>query len=342
MFWHGIWRMHVNSSNIASIPPQTPVGDMALLFRRLFRFIGDWLSFCRPNSFRNTLAWLHSYLINSGDSAAAPKLSRHMQYLQEIDQDLKERHYMPDNFPPTLTSEDGPLLVSWTTKGVSHYFTTKTKIKREPHKDEMGLDVYGVPVVIPYITDRIQIEAANLEFIAADTAIPVPKVLGLWQEHGLWYVKTALVEGAVELKCVDKDKMPAAVAAVEDQLQNDILPQLRRLRRSFMGCADPNLPVVPPHRFWESKDKRIWSSMPKGDDEEPYTFCHTDLGPQNIMVDPDTFRIISIIDWETSGFFPSGWELPYWRTGTHQERYQMTIAAMTAECGMIEAKEAEV
>lgn len=246
---------------------------------------------------------------------------------------------MTDNYFPTLTKEDGPLLVSWTTRQASHYFTSKTKIKREPSKEEMGDDMYGNPVVIPYITDRIKIEAANLAFIAANTTIPVPKLLRVWEEHGVWFIKTSLVQGAVELKCVDEDKLETAVAAVEEQLQADILPQLKCLRRSFMGCADPSLPVVPPHRFWDFKEKRVWSSMPLGDDQALYVFCHTDLGRQNIMVDPDTFRIVSIIDWETAGFFPASWELPYWRAGTPQERHSMTLAVEDEQLGMIEAKE---
>lgn len=41
--------------------------------------------------------------------------------------------------------------------------------------------------------------------------------------------------------------------------------------------------------------------------------CHNDLGPQNVFVDPDTFKIVGIIDWEFAGFFPQYFELPLWR-----------------------------
>jgi len=41
-----------------------------------------------------------------------------------------------------------------------------------------------------------------------------------------------------------------------------------------------------------------------------FPLCHNDLGPQNIFVCPDTFRIVGIIDWEFAGFFPPYFELP--------------------------------
>ncbi len=40
-------------------------------------------------------------------------------------------------------------------------------------------------------------------------------------------------------------------------------------------------------------------------------FTHSDVRPANIMVDQDedgTWRIMAIIDWETSGFYPEYWE----------------------------------
>ncbi|WVF69224.1 hypothetical protein IAT40_004000 [Kwoniella sp. CBS 6097] len=41
--------------------------------------------------------------------------------------------------------------------------------------------------------------------------------------------------------------------------------------------------------------------------------CHGDIGWQNVMVDPDTGDIKSIIDWEYAGFNPVEVEGEYWR-----------------------------
>lgn len=62
-------------------------------------------------------------------------------------------------------------------------------------------------------------------------------------------------------------------------------------------------------------------------DTDEYVFCHTDLDRQNIMVDPETFRIVSILDWETAGFFPPSWELHYWTATQSEQKATMTDKA---------------
>lgn len=44
-------------------------------------------------------------------------------------------------------------------------------------------------------------------------------------------------------------------------------------------------------------------------DDAAIVFTHSDLHPRNIMVDSeDPSRIVAIIDWEQSGWFPDYWE----------------------------------
>ncbi|KAG6114796.1 hypothetical protein E4U14_001216 [Claviceps sp. LM454 group G7] len=87
---------------------------------------------------------------------------------------------------------------------ISYYYTTKVFVKRQPHADELGLDGYGNPAVIPYIADRLRNEAAVLQFVAKHTTIPVPEFLDLWEENGLVHLKTALVENAVEARAATR------------------------------------------------------------------------------------------------------------------------------------------
>ncbi|KIH91034.1 hypothetical protein SPBR_02053 [Sporothrix brasiliensis 5110] len=190
----------------------------------------------------------------------------------------------------------------------------------------MGMDIYGNPVVIPYINNRLRNEAAALQFISEHTTIPVPKFLGLWEEHGLVYLKTAMVKDAVELQHVDEARLPTAVEKVTAQLEAEIIPQLQRLRRNFIGSANPELPVVVPHLLWKWKDKRIWPRVTSATDE--FVFIHSDLDRQNILVDPVTFRIVCILDWETAGFFPPDWELPKWKLeGRSQDKHRVQLEA---------------
>ncbi|OAA57877.1 Protein kinase-like domain protein [Niveomyces insectorum RCEF 264] len=261
----------------------------------------------------------------------------HVQYITEECAQFHAKHNMPDHFPPSLNPEtDGELICQMNSRCISYYYTTKVFIKRQPHADEMGMDGYGKPVVIPYIADRIRNEAAALRFIAAHTSIPVPRLLGLDEEHGLVFLKTSFVDRGVTLDSLDAATRPAATAAVERQLQEDILPQLRGLRRNFMGSADPQLPVIPPHRLWRFKESRVWPALPCATDE--YVFCHTDLNAANIFVDPTTYKIVSIIDWETAGFFPPEWERPYWTARDHCERSQITEAAKAEELALFEVE----
>jgi hypothetical protein len=109
---------------------------------------------------------------------------------------------------------------------------------------------------------------------------------------------------------VEQGRRAAAVQAVEEQMNLDILPQLRSLRQSRIGSVDATLPVFPPSRIY-GLDRRLWPRISTDSDE--FVLCHNDLAPQNIFVDPNTFQIVGIIDWEFAGYFPQSFELPLWR-----------------------------
>lgn len=265
-------------------------------------------------------------------SGQLKQLSPHLQRIVHEAESLKSMQSLEDKSPPQLKANDGTLVATFTYRTISYYFTCRVFVKRQPHRDELGQDIYGNPVTNPYIADRLRNEAAVLQFIVKHTTIPVPKFLGLWVDNGLVHLKTALVKTGVELQHIEEPRRPAAVREVTRQLESEILPQLRRLHRNFMGSPNPLLPVIPPNRFWDLKESRVWPSTVK--DVDDYVFCHTDLDSQNILVDPNTFRIVAIIDWETAGFFPQEWELHYWKANTRQERNQISEEAKVRETAL--------
>ncbi|KAJ2891333.1 hypothetical protein MKZ38_000564 [Zalerion maritima] len=108
----------------------------------------------------------------------------------------------------------------------------------------------------------------------------------------------------------EQASISAAMVVVEKQMNSKILPQLRSLRRNYIGSVDTSLPVFPPQRAY-GLDRRPWP--PKLSESEDLVLCHNDLSTQNIFVDPGTFQIVGIIDWEFAGFFPPYFELPLWR-----------------------------
>ncbi|WEW56896.1 hypothetical protein PRK78_002353 [Emydomyces testavorans] len=185
-----------------------------------------------------------------------------------------------------------------------------TVVKRHVNKSELVQRVDGT-VLYPYwAQERLRNEAATLSVIAEKTTIPVPKYR-LYMENGVLHLETIRITNGIIMKDLEKDARQAAIAAVETQMQNDILPQLRSLRRRYIGSVDADLPVFPPQRVY-GPDRRSWKRVTSDTDE--FVLCHNDLSPQNILVDPhDNFRIVGIIDWEFAGFFPSYFELPLWR-----------------------------
>ena len=54
--------------------------------------------------------------------------------------------------------------------------------------------------------------------------------------------------------------------------------------------------------------------------EEDFVFCHGDLSQSNVLVNPETFQITAVIDWEYGGFFPPEHEIPYYKNSDFSGR----------------------
>ena len=106
---------------------------------------------------------------------------------------------------------------------------------------------------------------------------------------------------------VEQASRGAAIKAVDEQMNLNILPQLRSLRRNKIGSVDNSLPVFSPQRIYHL-DWLSWPQVSSGGDD--FVLCHNDLAAQNIFVNPVTFQIVGIIDWEFAGVFPPDFELP--------------------------------
>ncbi|KAK0749643.1 aminoglycoside phosphotransferase [Schizothecium vesticola] len=166
-------------------------------------------------------------------------------------------------------------------------------------------------------------EAATLAFVEANTTIPVPPCR-LYTQDGLLHLESKRIANGVLLEEIDRERRAAAAAAaVDHQMTTFVLPQLRSLRRGYIGSVDHSLPVFPPQRVYDH-DRRPWDRILAAA-VDAFPLCHNHLGPQNIFVCPDTFRIVGIIDWEFAGFFPPYFELPLWRVfdwGGEQTLYE--------------------
>ncbi|KID94603.1 aminoglycoside phosphotransferase, partial [Metarhizium majus ARSEF 297] len=199
-------------------------------------------------------------------------------------------------------------------------------VKRELSEEELARRSDGSIVRPFWAKERLQNEAATLEFISKNTSIPVPK-FRLYSKDSILHLETQFIDGLL-LEEIDEASRPTAIAAVHDQLTRTILPQLQALRRNYIGSVDPTLPVVPPQRVY-LLDRRPWERVTS--DTDCFVLCHNDLGPQNILICPSSFQIVGIIDWEYAGYYPSYFEIPLWKTVGRKEKEEVYYEAEARE-----------
>nr|POE49202.1 hypothetical protein CFP56_32352 [Quercus suber] len=197
-------------------------------------------------------------------------------------------------------------------------------------------------------------EVATMEFIAKNTSIPVPKVYSSFVYKDRAYIVMERVRGQV---------LHAVWSTLSDKSRQNLLHQLKRifeemraLKRSqdvgVQNCNggslhDSRIPhchtrfgpfrTIQDFHLWlrgghqlasieEKQDHQDWREIKEMAIEQdgawpPPVFTHGDLNPFNILVKDG--QIVSIIDWEFSGWYPHYWEYtsawygnrlrPYWQ-----------------------------
>lgn len=152
--------------------------------------------------------------------------------------------------------------------------------------------------------ERLQNEAACLEFVRKKTDIPVPDILEAYSEDGSFVLVTKRLLG------VSMNKLPLQDQAVVAKEVEAHVRTLQTLRSNQLG--GPSGIVCPPKRATQYfPSDATWSAACAADNS--FVFCHCDLSQSNIIVDPKTLKIEGIIDWEYAGFWPVFFESPYFR-----------------------------
>ncbi|KAF2864752.1 kinase-like domain-containing protein [Massariosphaeria phaeospora] len=192
-----------------------------------------------------------------------------------------------------------------------HYILTENIFtKRELQRNEFPTNIKTGLVVTPrWSRERLQNEAAALQYITSETSIPVPQFIDLFDHNGVLHLQTKRVRGT-PLDEIDKASAPTAVKCVNAYMESTVLPQLRKLRHNTLGSVNRHLPLLLPSKI-TYRDKRSSWVRHKSHTQD-FVFCHNDLGQHNIFVDPKTFVVTAIIDWEFAGFFPPEFENKMW------------------------------
>lgn len=197
-----------------------------------------------------------------------------------------------------------------------HYtLTSSTFTKRQLFLSEQKLNVHGEIAQHPFNRERLENERNTLRYIAKNTNIPVPRVLDWSVVDGAGCLTVEALHGALLINVIDDDNQDlssdekATLRANSNSFIYDtVLPQLKRLRSRNLGQLSGV--VFPPPQVNEFDERPSW--QPRRAATERYVYCHNDLAQQNIVVDTKTLKVISLIDWEYSGFFPPDFEKPFW------------------------------
>lgn len=182
-------------------------------------------------------------------------------------------------------------------------------------------------------------EAATMKFVAENTSIPVPKVYCSFVHKDRAFILMERIRG---------DGVPQVWRRLPAEDRQKIYPQLRRMLQELralkpphgtgvMSCAGGSLydsrmkqcgprfgpfKTIQDFHFWLREELRPSEVNNRDSDSEwqglekmaamqdgpwpPPVFTHADLNPSNILVRKD--KIVGILDWEFSGWYPNYWE----------------------------------
>ena len=175
-------------------------------------------------------------------------------------------------------------------------------------------------------------EAANIEYIAGNTTIPVPRVQDVFIINQQTYIIMDYINGSeFSQKALSVEQQES----IFEELKGYIA-QMRALKPTRPGRVESadgsglfdhrlvNSPF-PPFESIEKFHSRIghdvilysdthrkaWSQFrAMGNRKYCTKFTHSDIAPRNLLV--NNGKIAAIIDWEMAGWYPEYWEYTRW------------------------------
>jgi serine/threonine protein kinase len=208
------------------------------------------------------------------------------------------------------------------------------------------------PKVIVKVGDVIRLsEAASMNFVRSKTSIPVPEVYDVYKDETdpeNYLLLMEYVEGDV-LRDVWDTMSLEEKEEIARQLRG-YMDELRDIEGTLIGtveggpCNDQVFESDEKNRYgpYETEDAfnegivaaigtfsggiftEMVVDMVKALPNHKIVLTHGDIAPRNIIVRDG--KIVAILDWELSGFYPEYWEyvkalyLPNWDTRWIQER----------------------
>jgi aminoglycoside phosphotransferase (APT) family kinase protein len=179
--------------------------------------------------------------------------------------------------------------------------------------------------------ERARAEVAAIELVRKETLIPVPEIYNCYLVEATqkWCILMEFVEGDLLENVWDQHDAEWKERIIA-QL-GDSMSQLRTVKGEFVGSVDgtycedqffqeqsePHGPFATEAEFHEAlievlkaSEDNPWVDMVAGFiralPPHDLVLTHSDFAPRNIIVRSN--RIVAILDWELSGYYPAYWE----------------------------------
>ena len=195
-------------------------------------------------------------------------------------------------------------------------------------------------------------EASTMQFIARRTSIPVPKVYCAFTRKGRTYIVMERIDGEIlgqgwiQRSKESKEHLLKQLKDIVEEMRSIPSPAAVGVSSTFGGTLyDCRLPGTPGtrrrfgpfsnvsdfHRYLRRGTEARPGNFPEvndliaaHEDKWPLCFTHADLSSLNILVRGDD--VVGIIDWETSGWYPSYWEYTTaWNVNPQNEFWQKEV-----------------
>ncbi|KAF6767343.1 Aminoglycoside phosphotransferase [Kalmanozyma brasiliensis GHG001] len=180
-------------------------------------------------------------------------------------------------------------------------------VKRNKSHSEFAIDPNTHEVVaFANLPNCIRNEKAAMDFVRANTCIPVPEVLFYLDEGDRVLLGVEVVEGIKMDEIQDERDRAKVIEQLDgfvEQLAQHRSPKIKGFaaKACFSLALTDNLPRCS-LKFVEDHD-------------QGYPLCHGDLHQSNIIVDPETKKAKAVLDWEYCGYYPDECEPRRYKAG---------------------------
>jgi aminoglycoside phosphotransferase (APT) family kinase protein len=193
-------------------------------------------------------------------------------------------------------------------------------------------------------------EATTMQFVREHTAIPVPEIYNAYRDEKTGHVR--IITEYVEGDCLEHvwDKLnPSEKDLIIQQLRNIFL-ELRELKGTFIGgidntaCEDQlftsDLGGYGPYDNEKDFNDGIVTALKRSQQgpwvdmvsemilkllqDHKVVLTHGDFAPRNVLVQGT--KVVAVLDWELSGYYPEYWEYvkalwrPAWESAWSKDR----------------------